>query len=290
MKIVIIGGGIGGLSSALFLSRLGASVVVYEAFSRPDASSQSQAIGMMLATNGLNALATYSKAMADELHTTGYPSPHVEIREPRGTILGLTPAGARGRHGPYGTIVCTRWDMIRILLEECGRVGVTLEYDSPLESLEETSDGVRVKLGQGVEVKADLVVGADGMRSRVRAHLLGDKNVEPEFQGLTNISGLVKRSEVPSICSQLFSAPGPTVTEGRGGILTFGKVGAFGIAPIDNKTAAEGGRLMWWSNFEYGEQHRDGEVREKLEHMDVISLLKTRHGDWSVILVTRLST
>jgi 6-hydroxynicotinate 3-monooxygenase len=57
----------------------------------------------------------------------------------------------------------------------------TIAFDHRLVGLEERSDGVRLSFANGARVDADVVIGADGIRSKVREYLLGDD--PPRFVG-----------------------------------------------------------------------------------------------------------
>jgi 2-polyprenyl-6-methoxyphenol hydroxylase-like FAD-dependent oxidoreductase len=89
-----------------------------------------------------------------------------------------------------------RGDIERTLYERV-RDDVEVRFGASVESLEEGRDGVRVRLSNGQEVPCDLVVGADGLHSRVRALRFGpeDRFVRP--LGARVAAFLLDRSAFP---------------------------------------------------------------------------------------------
>jgi 6-hydroxynicotinate 3-monooxygenase len=175
MRIAVIGAGLGGLSAAGFLQRAGFPVTVYEqapTFSRIGA-------GIILSANVTKALRRLGIERA--LVTAGI-TPHCYIS--RAWDTGETmyeivfDAASEARFGgPYLNI--HRGDLHAIL--ERAVAANTIAFNHRLIGLEERDDGVRLSFANGARVDADVVIGADGIRSKVREYLLDDE--PPRFVG-----------------------------------------------------------------------------------------------------------
>jgi salicylate hydroxylase len=76
----------------------------------------------------------------------------------------------------YSYWLIHRADYQRILFDAAKENGVTIRLGSPIESVDEI--GPTVILKNGEKLKADIVVGADGIRSRTRKSILKDQDVE----------------------------------------------------------------------------------------------------------------
>lgn len=64
-------------------------------------------------------------------------------------------------------------------------------FNKRLETLEESSDGVELYFRDGQSASADVVIGADGVHSKIREHLLGPRAAKPEFTGAICCRGVV---------------------------------------------------------------------------------------------------
>jgi 6-hydroxynicotinate 3-monooxygenase len=174
-RIAVVGAGLGGLSVAGFLQRLGFPVTVYEqapSFSRIGA-------GIILSANATKTLARLGVEGA--LAETGI-RPHCYISrawDTGETMYEITFDAASEQRfgGPYLNI--HRGDL-HAVLERVVRPG-TVAFGHGLAALEETTHCLRLVFDNGIAAEADIVIGADGIRSKVRDHLLGAE--PPRFVG-----------------------------------------------------------------------------------------------------------
>jgi 6-hydroxynicotinate 3-monooxygenase len=167
-RIAVIGAGLGGLTAAGFLQRAGFPVTVYEqasAFSRVGA-------GIILSANVVKVLRRLG--IEDDLVASGIkPDRYLSRAWDSGEIMyEIAFDGASERHfgAPYLNI--HRGDLHRILSKAVAPG--TVMFDHRLMALEEKPGAVRLVFANGATTEADIVVGGDGIRSKVRDHLLGE--------------------------------------------------------------------------------------------------------------------
>lgn len=170
-KLLMVGGGIGGLSAALACARGGAQV---ELFERAAAFTEVGA-GIQLGPNVVKVLQGWGLNEALEA-VAAYPD-RLQVRcASSGAELGVSRLGPvfEQRYGaPYLTI--HRADLQALLLEAVRQeAGVALHVNSAATSFSQTDRGVSLHLSDVHEVQGDALVGADGGWSRIRQLLLGD--------------------------------------------------------------------------------------------------------------------
>jgi len=174
-RIAVVGAGLGGLTAAGFLQRAGFAVKVYEqapAFSRIGA-------GIILSANVSKVLRRLG--LEDGLVAAGIKSDRYVSRawDTGATMYEIVFDAERERRygGPYVHI--HRGDLHAVLAH--GVAPGTIAFDHQLVDLHEARDAVRLKFANGAEADADLVIGADGIRSKVREFLLRPE--PPRFVG-----------------------------------------------------------------------------------------------------------
>ncbi|MGF1425085.1 FAD-dependent monooxygenase [Kitasatospora sp. LaBMicrA B282] len=204
---LVAGGGIGGLATALALASAGHQVTVLE---RQDAFTEIGA-GIQLAPNGFAALDRLGVGRAVRERA-------VLVEELRlmdavtGERLTAVPVGDRYRRrfgNPYAVV--HRSDLLTPLVEAC-RAADRIRLLAGAEVAEHAQGPARVTVttADGRTHHGDLLVGADGIRSAVRAQLLGDGPPRPT--GHTIYRTLVPIAEVPpqlrSEAVTLWAGPG----------------------------------------------------------------------------------
>src|ERR1700755_2100790 len=174
-RIAVVGAGLGGLTAAGFLQRAGFPVTVYEqtpAFSRIGA-------GIILSANVMKALRRLG--IERELIDTGIkPGCYISRAWDSGeTMYEIAFDATSEEHfgGPYLNI--HRGDLHHVLAKVV--TPGTIAFDHRLVDLDETGDAVRLTFENGVKAEAEIVIGGDGIRSKVREFLLDD--APPRFVG-----------------------------------------------------------------------------------------------------------
>ena len=191
-KILIAGGGIGGLAAALACSRHGTDVSLFErapAFTEVGAGIQlSPNVVRVLHGWGLKAALEAVVAVPDRLQVRSAMT---------GAELGVLRLGAtiEARYGsPYVTI--QRADLHNVLLAELMRRDqAQLSLKSEVAGFSQSEEGVSLRLSDGRVMQGDALIGADGGFSPIRRQLLNDGVPTPT--GQLAYRALVAQSSLP---------------------------------------------------------------------------------------------
>jgi FAD-dependent urate hydroxylase len=183
-RALIVGSGIGGPVAAMALQRAGIEAVVYEAY---DAPADYAGLFLNIASNGLDVLRTLDIDVP--VRADGFPVPRMVMYSGAGKRLGEVANGIRLPDNTVSVIV-KRGLLQRVLREEAESHGIRTEYGKRLDSYEIIGNGggVIARFEDGTEVEGDLLVGADGVRSRVR-RLLDPDSPRPSYTGLLSLGG-----------------------------------------------------------------------------------------------------
>ena len=217
MRIAVVGGGIGGLSAALALGREGLGASVFEQAPAllevgaaiavwPNAFRVLERLGLggeVLARAGRIGRALW-------LGRDGTPYKQFSFPETGSPAVALHRADLQSA-------------LRRALPEGSLHLGKTFEgYDVE-------GDGLRLRFADGTEVRCDVVVGADGLHSRVRAQLLGGDadGGEPVYRGYSVWRGVTRLEHA--------ALPPGTALE------VYGEGRRFGVGPVGL------GRTGWWA-------------------------------------------
>lgn len=191
-KVLIAGGGIGGLSAALACARAGAEVALFE---RSDEFSEFGA-GIQLGPNVVKILNGWG--LQDALHEVVACPDRLQVRSAiTGSELGVLRLGeeiARRYGAPYFTI--HRADLHRLLLAALQQQGgAALSLGSSVVSFEQTDTDIALQLAHDEVARGDLLVGADGAWSAIRQQLLNDGTPQPT--GHLAYRALISQARLP---------------------------------------------------------------------------------------------
>ncbi|KAF2165870.1 hypothetical protein M409DRAFT_23602 [Zasmidium cellare ATCC 36951] len=174
-SVLVVGAGMGGCATALGLARRGHNVHVLEA--RDDLSELGA--GLQISPNASRVLCTWG--LRDKFEEKVCVPPWLEYRAyDNGRTLGKLPNNVNDWYEDiYGAPLWTiyRPDYQRILAEAAMSSGAKFTFSAKVEKVDSETGAVELRYGR--EFRGDLVVGADGVWSKVRSGIPGCQNVEP---------------------------------------------------------------------------------------------------------------
>lgn len=187
LRVVICGAGLGGLGAAIGLASKGHEVVVLEGASQLNEVGA----GIQIPPNSMRVLDAYG--LSEKLQQwTERPKNIALKRYATGEVLGMTPLHPRlTKAYGYPYLLIHRADYQRILYEEATALGVEVHMSTRVVSIKTETPLVTTETGQ--EFVADVVVGADGIRSKVREFVLPGQVIQP-----SSSSNCAFRATVPS--------------------------------------------------------------------------------------------
>src|SRR5690554_5935028 len=191
-KILISGGGIGGLSAAIALLQRGFDVEIFE----QAGEMREFGGGIQISPNGnraLDHLGVFEKLASMSCNADGK-----EIRlwstGKTWKLFDLGGAAVRKYGFPYLTVF--RPDLLRVLAEEVRRLKPdAIHLNSRGIEVSQDDDGVTLSLEDGRTFSVDVLVGADGVHSKIRAQLFGPDEIL--FSGMVAWRTLVPMNELP---------------------------------------------------------------------------------------------
>ncbi len=188
LRVAIVGGGIGGLTAALALTRRGVAVEVLEQAPSPGRTGASIDLGPN-AVRLLDAL-----GVRDGMRRVGVRPDAVELlRWDDGSTLLRAPHGEGAeRHFGAPLLDVYRPDLHDVLLEALP--AGTVRFGARVEGVRQDDEGVDLAVRGAAPVRADAVVAADGIRSPLRQELVGAD--EPVFSGTVVYRGLAEADAV----------------------------------------------------------------------------------------------
>ncbi len=184
LNIGIIGGGIGGVAAAVALHRMGIDATVYERANQ----LREVGAGLMLWPNATRVLKELG--LLERVTAVSGPNQHFLVRSRSGTILMDIGLG----HFEVPALCTRRSDLLDALISALPADRVCLGHD--FASFEQQKTSVGIHFSHGVSKEHDFLIGADGIRSRVRSQLLGVH--EPRYRGYTVWRGLARLTGVVS--------------------------------------------------------------------------------------------
>ena len=224
-KALIIGAGIAGPVTAIFLKQAGIDAEVYEAW--PCATGIGG--GLQIAPNGMHVLAELG--LADEMIRRGSVADSFDFYSQSGRPLGSINRNMQARFGQPAVNMC-RASLNEMLIDKAWCANASLHFEKRLARIEDRADQpVVAHFTDGTSTEGDFVIGADGVHSAVRTHVIPD-GPKPFDTGLIGFGGFVPRALLA----------GRSI--GQRVETTFGQSGYFGYGFC---SSAPDAGVMWWS-------------------------------------------
>ena len=238
MRVVIIGAGIGGLTTALALKQKGIDVDVYER--SPELTDVGAGIGLW--PNALKAL--YQLGLRPALDGVSFVSMEGAVRSSDGAILSRTTADQFIARLGLPFIVFHRADLLAVLVDAARQIPIHTGHEC--RDVEQDGNSVIARFANGASVKGDVMVGADGLRSVVRDRL----NVPGalKYSGYTAWRGIAAYDTAGLMAGE-----------------TLGCGQRFGIVPI------HGNRVYWYATDNVPEGQRESPAEAKARLMELFA-------------------
>lgn len=285
MKVIILGAGISGLATYISLlkylrpslhSSEPLSVLIYESHAAPRRSKGSKDLpsntilgaALGVAPNGLGVLRALNTDLFENVMRQGYPIHSFRFQAARGWHLGDMPCTSFSEP-VLPTLLISRqglWEEIREMVPDDAivrRTAKVVKWNGDGEPLVEFEDGG--------EESADLIVGADGVKSVARGPVVGDNDAakyNAVYEGLCGIGALIPTSSftgrVPS--NQI--------------VITFGPNGFFGYGACSSSSSSTAGSTsVFWSTFSLSDPPSPSNPAPPPDK--ILAELRARHGAWA---------
>jgi 2-polyprenyl-6-methoxyphenol hydroxylase-like FAD-dependent oxidoreductase len=217
--VVVAGGGIAGLAAGVALTKAGVRATIIER--APELLAVGS--GLVLAPNGVAALDALGQKIGAAVRAAGHVAEPGQVRpwlDRAGEVQSTEAIGDLKTRWGWPQVSVRRSALQAILLDAARAAGVTIRTGVTVGGFTDHGDHVAV-----ADLRADALLGADGVRSAVRAQLLGDG--PPRYCGYTSIRG---------------EAPAPAG-------LPYGFVAADGGTHLF-AAGIGGGRIYWAAKFD----------------------------------------
>jgi 2-polyprenyl-6-methoxyphenol hydroxylase-like FAD-dependent oxidoreductase len=254
-KALIIGAGIAGPVTAILLKKAGIDAAVYEAWPYSTGTGG----GLQIAPNGMRVLAEVG--LADELIQAGSVCESIDFYSQSGAPLGSINRDMEKRFG-MPAVSMRRAMLNEAIVDKAWTSCVEMHFEKRLVRIEDRPDQpIVAHFADGSSAEGDLLIGADGVHSAVRSHVIPD-GPAPTDTGLLGFGGFMPRA--------LLDAAGTPQSLA----MTFGQSGFFGYGYC--APGAKG--AMCWST-----QPAHGIDAATFRAMDQAALkqhLKRFHAGW----------
>jgi 2-polyprenyl-6-methoxyphenol hydroxylase-like FAD-dependent oxidoreductase len=248
-KALVIGGGITGSITAMFLKRAGIDPVIYEA---QDASAETPELFTELALNGLNILKTLGLDIP--VIKYGFPTEGVEFFNGSGKFIGAikTQLELDAEDAEFANVIVTRSMMQKVLFDALLDYDIPVDYNKKLVSIRLTKfHTVIATFADGTEDEGDFLVACDGIHSRTRQIIM--PHVRPGYTGTMTCSGVAFH---------------PSITRTPAMQVFYGKQAVFGYF------ATPSGDVCWFSDLPWSKAEL-----KAISEEDLLRKLHKAHGE-----------
>ena len=195
-NIAVVGAGIGGLTAALALQQYGISTSVYESRSlqsfSPGESEHSSGAGIWVPANAMQVFARLG--LAEKVLAAGYELSEIELLDYlSGSLMKVDLSGLKQKFA-YAIVAIRRSRLHQILLEALqerhSQAAVDLNFGYRCQAATVSEEDVALSFIEHGNVRADYVLGADGLHSSLRQSIFPAE--QPNYSGQTSWRAVVK--------------------------------------------------------------------------------------------------
>ena len=174
-RVLIVGGGIGGLTAAIAMRRKGFAVALIE----KDADWTVYGVGIIQQFNVLRAMASLD--LLDAYMSKAYGFDRTRIFSPGGMMADFDAPRLAGPEYPSNAGI-KRTALQKVLVDRARALGVDIRLGVTADQLSDDGAGVDVTFSDGTSGRFDIVIGADGVFSRTRRQIMPDAP-QPHYTG-----------------------------------------------------------------------------------------------------------
>ena len=237
-RAIIIGGGIGGLTTAIALRRAGIDALVCERV----AELREIGAGLSLWANALKAFDQLG--LAEPIRRLRVADLNGGLRSWRGDTLSELSSGRLETTFGEVSVIVHRAELLELL--RCGLPPEAILLNANCVGFEQDRSGVTAHFADGRSVRGDLLIGADGLHSTIRAQLFGQQ--QPRYAGYTAWRAVTAFDYAPLRVSE-----------------------SWGCGVRFVQVAMSGARVYWFAGRNAIEGERDAAVGRKRELLQLFN-------------------
>ena len=227
--VLVAGAGLGGLATAIFLKGANISCRIFEANDQPTTIGGT----VTIFPNGMRVLRDCG--VKESVVRSGVSTRQAIVQDHQGRPFSSITMGAEERFAEP-TITIRRALLHRILIDRAESLGIRIEHGRRIVDVAQDSDSVRVAFADSTTVSGNVLVGADGVHSVVRTHVV-PKNPGPAYTGLVFFAGFVDDQDLVSRAG----------LDRASQYVTVGPIGFLGYSHVDHESTAT--RSVLWNCY-----------------------------------------
>ncbi|KAI0966876.1 FAD dependent oxidoreductase [Xylaria arbuscula] len=238
-NVAIIGAGLAGMAAALALNELSIKSSVYEMRDTNVAPPRSSG-ALMLSPNALKILQRFG--LYSKIEALSYPFEFIHYKDEHEETIERYPLGDEAAFG-YKAMRIYRQDLLDVLFAACSERGISIHFNKKFAGVtNETDSQVTFKFTDGTSETASLLIGADGIHSKLRDYVT--PNVEKKFIGFAALTWEAKTAQLRIPEDKDYKFPVTILTAN----------GAFVLAPQKN----DGSLMLAGTQIPLKEKDREG--------------------------------
>jgi 2-polyprenyl-6-methoxyphenol hydroxylase-like FAD-dependent oxidoreductase len=179
-NVLVVGGGAAGAAAAILLAEGGVSVELIDI--KPDVGALGS--GITLQGNALRVLRQLGVWDRVQEHGYGFDTLGLRAPDPDGTLIAELDDIRTGGPDLPATMGMYRPTLAKILVDRAVEAGAKVRFGTTYTALEQDDAGVDVTFADGSTGRYDLVIGADGLRSRTRRAIGIELETKPVGMGI----------------------------------------------------------------------------------------------------------